>query len=382
MSYDRTRRACYMGFVVQAIVNNLAPLLFVSFQRRLGLSFGLIGLLATLNFAIQMIVDILSAALADRLGCRPMILAAHVLAALGLVGLSVFPLFMPAYAGILLAVALYAVGGGLLEVMLSPVLEALPSGDKAAAMSLLHSFYCWGHVAVVLLSTLFFALAGEERWRLLPLLWAIVPIVNLCAFARAPMLRLGGEAPSAPRRELFKRKEFWLFFALMVCAGASEQGMSQWASAFAEAGLGVSKSLGDLFGPCFFAVMMGLSRTYYGAKGEKLDLRRFLGLCAVLCMAAYAIAALSPLPAASLLGCGLCGLAVGIMWPGTLSLSSRGLPRGGTAMFALLALGGDVGCSLGPSVVSLAGDLRVGLLLCAGFPLALLVLTAASGRRE
>ncbi len=382
MNYDRTRRACYLGFVVQAVVNNLAPLLFVIFQRRLGLGLGLIGLLATVNFAIQMIVDILSAALAGRIGCRPMILAAHALAALGLVGLSLFPLFMPAYAGILLAVALYAVGGGLLEVMLSPVLEALPSDDKAAAMSLLHSFYCWGHVAVVLLSTLFLALAGEERWRLLPLLWAAVPIANFCAFARSPMPRLGKNAPSAPRGALLRRREFWLFFALMVCAGASEQGMSQWASAFAEAGLGVSKSLGDLFGPCFFAAMMGLARSYYGARGARLDLRRFLCLCGAVCAAAYALAALSPTAALSLLGCGLCGLAVGVMWPGTLSLSTRRLPSGGTVMFALLALGGDVGCSLGPAVVSLAGGLRSGLLLCAAFPIIMLFLAAASGKRE
>lgn len=382
MNYRKTQLACFTAYVVQAIVNNLAPLLFVIFKRELGLSLAQLGLLATLNFSVQMAADLAAAAVGSRINYRAMMLAAHALSAVGLIGLSFFPRLMPPFAGILLAVVLYAVGGGLLEVLVSPLLEALPLGDKASAMSLLHSFYCWGHVAVVLLSTLFFRLAGAESWAVLPLLWAVVPLVNLCVFAGAPIVRLEDDAPAMPRRALLAAKEFWLFLLIMVCAGASEQGMSQWASAFAEDGLGVGKAVGDLLGPCMFAALMGSARVFFGKKGEKIDLRRFMLLCGALCAAGYLLAGLSPLSLPALAGCGLCGLAVGIMWPGTFSLASRALPAGGTAMFALLALGGDIGCALGPAVVGLSGKLRTGLPLCAVFPAALMLCCAGLKKRK
>ena len=375
MNYRKTQLACFTAYVVQAIVNNLAPLLFITFRRELGLSLGLIGLLATVNFSVQMAVDLLSAAFGDKLSYRPMMLAAHALTAAGLIGLSIFPRIMAPYAGILLAVVLYAIGGGLLEVLVSPVLEALPLGDKASAMSLLHSFYCWGQTGVVLLSTLFFRLAGTDNWSILPILWAIVPLVNLCAFITAPLVRLEDNTPSMPRRDLLRRKEFWLFITLMFCAGASEMGMSQWASAFAEEGLGVSKTVGDLLGPCMFAVFMGSARVFFGSKGERLNLKRFMTVCGALCAFSYLLSALSPLPFLALVGCGVCGLAVGIMWPGTFSLAARILPAGGTAMFALLALGGDIGAVFGPTLVGVVGDMRLGLLLCTLFPALLTVLS-------
>ncbi|MCH5188309.1 MAG: MFS transporter [Oscillospiraceae bacterium] len=375
MNYRKTQLGCFTAYVVQAIVNNLAPLLFITFRRELGLSLGLIGLLSAVNFSVQMAVDLISAAFGDKLSYRPMMLAAHALAAAGLIGLSLFPRIMAPYAGILLAVVLYAIGGGLLEVLVSPVLEALPLGDKASAMSLLHSFYCWGQVGVVLLSTLFFRLAGTDNWGFLPILWAIVPIVNLCVFITAPIVRLEDNTPSMPRRDLLRRKDLWLFLGLMFCAGASEMGMSQWASAFAEEGLGVSKAVGDLLGPCMFAVLMGSARVFFGSKGEKLDLRRFMIVCGALCAFSYSLSALSPLPFLALMGCGLCGLAVGIMWPGTFSLAARILPAGGTAMFALLALGGDIGAVLGPTLVGVVGNMRLGLLLCVIFPALMTVLS-------
>ena len=374
MSYKHTMIGCYAGYVVQAIVNNLAPLLFVTFNREFGLSLGLIGVLVVINFVIQMTVDLLAAAVSDKLNYRAMMILAHGFVIAGLVSLSALPKAIPPFAGLLIATFLYAVGGGLLEVLVSPLLEALPLDNKAAAMSLLHSFYCWGHVAVVLLSTLFFVVIGVENWRLLPLLWTIVPLLNLILFTKAPIVSLEDTAPSMPRRQLFQRKEFWLFMIIMVCAGASEQGMSQWASAFAETGLKVSKIIGDLLGPCFFAILMGSSRAYYGRKGEKINLTGFMTLCGVVCALAYFIAALSPISFISLLGCGLCGLSVGIMWPGTFSTAAQTLPSGGTAMFALLALAGDIGCACGPALVGLAGNIRTGLLFGAAFPILLIVM--------
>ena len=381
MTYRHTMLGCYGGYVVQAAVNNLAPLLYVTFNREYGLSLGLIGTLAVINFTVQMCVDT-AAALVNRLSHRALMLAAHGLVIAGLWGLSFLPGLMPPFAGLVTATALYAVGGGLLEVLVSPILEALPLSNKAAAMSLLHSFYCWGHVAVVLLSTLFFTLAGTESWRLLPLLWSALPLANLLLFTRVPILTLEDAAPSMPRRELFKSRDFLLFMAIMLCAGASEQSMSQWASAFAEAGLGVSKTAGDLLGPCLFAALMGASRAFYGKKGEKISLGAFMTGCGVLCAAAYFAAALSPLPLLALMGCGLCGLSVGIMWPGTFSAASKALPSGGTAMFAFLALGGDVGCAAGPALVGLTGDLRGGLIHAAVFPISLVILLHFTKKRK
>ncbi len=373
MTYRHTMYGCYGGYVVQAVVNNLAPLLYVTFGHKYGLSLGLIALLSVINFAVQMSVDVAAALLANKLSHRTLMLWAHGFVIAGLWGLALLPEIMPPFAGLLTATVLYAVGGGLLEVLVSPLLEALPLDNKAAAMSLLHSFYCWGHAAVVVLSTLFFALAGINKWRLLPLLWSALPLANMILFTKVPILTLEDTTPSMPRRRLLTSREFWLFMAIMVCAGAAEQCMSQWASAFAEAGLGVSKTAGDLLGPCMFALLMGTSRAFYGKKGDKISLTAFMTGCGFLCAAAYFTAALSPLPAAALLGCGLCGLSVGIMWPGAFSEASRMLPGGGTAMFALLALAGDVGCASGPALIGMTGSLRTGMLMAAVFPAALIV---------
>ncbi|MGN1098226.1 MAG: MFS transporter [Clostridia bacterium] len=373
MTYKHTMVACYISFVVQAIVNNLAPLLFITFQKEFGLSLGRISTLVIINFSVQMAVDFLSAAVADKIGYRNLIIFAHVFSIAGLAGMSVLPSVMPPFYGLLLAVFLYAVGGGLIEVLASPILEALPLDNKAAAMSLLHSFYCWGHLAVVLLSTLFFTLVGIESWRILPVLWAIVPFVNIFIFIKTPIIQLEENIESMPKGTLIRKKEFWIFMAVMVCAGASEQAMSQWASAFAEEGLGISKTAGDLLGPCMFAVLMGGSRAFYGKSGEKINLAAFMTGCGIVCTLAYVIAAASPFAFLSLVGCGLCGLCVGIMWPGTFSIASRTIPAGGTAMFALLALAGDVGCASGPALVGLAGTIRGGLAMAAIFPVTLVV---------
>ena len=316
----------------------------------------------------------------ERIGYKVSIVAAHICSVIGLAGLGIFPdLLGNPYAGLLLAITVYAVGGGLIEVLVSPIVQALPMDEKSAAMSLLHSFYCWGHVAVVILSTVFFVTVGISHWRILTFLWALVPLVNVFIYAGAPIRVLVEEEKALPMGKLFRMKLFWLFFFLMICSGASEQAMSQWASYFAENGLKVSKTMGDLLGPCMFAILMGVSRTFYGIKGEKIPLKKFITVSSILCGISYVIAVFSPNPVLSLAGCALCGLSVGIMWPGVFSLAAEFCPQGGTAMFGLLALAGDVGCGGGPSVVgSISGlfdnNLKAGLFAAIVFPAALLVM--------
>ncbi len=378
-SYDSTMRACFTGYIVQAIVNNFAPLLFLTFQRTYHIPLQQITLLVTFNFGIQLLTDLLSVAFVDRMGYRASMVLAHILSALGLICLTVLPERMGhPFAGILISVIVYAVGGGLLEVLVSPVVEACPSTHKEKAMSMLHSFYCWGHVGVVLFSSIFFKLAGIENWKLLAVLWAVIPVLNALVFTRVPI------APVLPEGEegmtigtLFQNRTFWLLFVMMICAGASEQSVSQWASLFAEKGLGISKTAGDLAGPMAFAVLMGASRAFYGNYGEKINLDRFMAVSSVLCILSYLCLVFMPVPVLSLAGCALCGLSVGIMWPGTFSRASKALPAGGTALFALLALGGDIGCSGGPTLVGMVsgmckGNLKAGILAALIFPVLLL----------
>ena len=378
-SYDCTMRACFTGYIVQAIVNNFVPLLFLTFQRTYHIPLQQITLLVTFNFGIQLLTDLLSVAFVDRMGYQASMVLAHILSALGLICLTVLPEWMGhPFAGILISVIVYAVGGGLLEVLVSPVVEACPSTHKEKAMSMLHSFYCWGHVGVVLFSSIFFKLAGIENWKLLAVLWAVIPILNALIFTRVPI------APVLPEGEegmtigtLFQNRTFWLLFVMMICAGASEQSVSQWASLFAEKGLGISKTAGDLAGPMAFAVLMGASRAFYGNYGEKINLDRFMAVSSVLCILSYLCLVFMPVPVLSLAGCALCGLSVGILWPGTFSRASKALPAGGTALFALLALGGDIGCSGGPSLVGMVsgmckGNLKIGILAALIFPVLLL----------
>ena len=378
-SYSHTIAASYLGCVTQAVVNNFAPLLFLTFQTQMGLSLEEITLLTTVNFSVQLLVDFLSVKAADRIGYRVCIVVAHLFSAAGLAALAILPgLIQNAYAGLIVAVTLYAIGGGLIEVLVSPIVEACPTEKKEAAMSLLHSFYCWGHVAVVLLSSAFFQLAGIGNWRVMACVWALLPLGNAVYFALVPIRPVVEERRRMPVRSLFGQKLFWLFLLMMLCAGASEQGMSQWASAFAQSGLGVNKAMGDLAGPCAFAVLMGTSRALYGKYSDRMPLRAVMMASAVLCIACYATAAMSGNVLLALAGCALCGFSVGIFWPGTFSTAVPALPGGGTAMFALLALAGDLGCTTGPTVVGLAagaagGRLSAGLGVGMIFPVLMLL---------
>lgn len=363
LTYKHTKYAAYIGYITQAIVNNLPALLFVIFNTDYGISLEKIGLLVTLNFGVQILVDLMAVKYIDRIGYRAGVVAAHVFAVLGLCCFGMLPeIMVDKYAAIVIAMVLNAIGGGLTEVLISPIVESLPGDEKASAMSILHSFYCWGHMAVVILSTAFFAFIGIENWRVLPFIWAAVPLFNIFFFSKVPLRVLVEESQRVPVSRLCKSGLFWILMLLMVAAGASEQAMSQWSSLFAEAGLSVSKTMGDLLGPCMFAALMGTARLVYGVLGSRLNIRRSLMYTSLLCIASYLITVLAPWPIVSLIGCGLCGFSVGLMWPGVFSLSSQTYPAGGTAMFALLALAGDLGCGGGPGLVGLvSGRLEDGL---------------------
>lgn len=377
-SYKHTFYASYAGYFVQAIINNFIPLLFLTFQKSFGLSYDRISLLIVINFGIQLLIDLTSAPFIDKIGYRKCTVAAHAFACVGLAGLGIFPFITDAYTGIIISIVIYAIGSGLIEVIISPLVEACPSERKAASMSLLHSFYCWGQMCVVALSTLFFVLFGTENWRYLAFIWALVPLINGIYFTTVPIPDILNQGKGMKIREILRSKLFYTFALVMLCAGASELAMSQWASAFAESGLKVSKTVGDLLGPCLFAALMGTARVLYSRLSEKLPLSRVMIMSSVLCAVSYLVAALSPVAIVSLLGCAVCGFSVGVMWPGAFSMASAKIPLGGTAMFALLALFGDMGCALGPAIAgritTLTGEnLSYGILAATVFPLLLIV---------
>ena len=385
--YSKTLIACFIGYIVQAIVNNFAPLLFLTFRREFGIPLSQITWLITINFGVQLAVDALSPAFVDRIGYRAAMLLGHAVSALGFVCLAFLPDLLPSpFAGLTVCVTLYAVGGGIMEVLVSPIVEACPTDNKQTAMSLLHSFYCWGQAGTVLVSTVFFALAGVGSWRVLALIWAAVPVLNMLLFARVPINTLIPEGEQGRSlSSLIKDKAFWLFVIMMLCAGACELTVSQWASAFAEAGLHVSKQTGDLLGPMGFALLMGSARAIFGKYGEKMSLKRFMAASAVLCLICYLVIGLTDSAAAGLIGCMVCGFSVGIFWPGTFSIASSRIPNGATLMFALLALAGDLGCGGGPTLAgrlsSLFGDdLHKGILCACIFPAVMLVCVLILGR--
>ena len=379
MNYRKTLIACYLGFVTQAITANFAPLLFLTFHNVYNIPLGKIALISSVFFITQLIVDILCAKFADRIGYRRCVVGSQLFSAAGLLGLAFLPqIISDPFMGIIISTIVYAVGSGLTEVLVSPIVESCPFEHKEAAMSLLHSFYCWGSVGVILLSTAFLAVFGMERWPILACIWAVLPLYNTFNFLSCPIESLTGSEEGLTIRQLCRLPIFWISLVLMVCAGASEISMAQWASAYAESALGLSKSIGDIAGPCLFAVMMGISRTFYGKYGEKIDLTKFMIASGTLCLICYLAAALAPYPLLNLIGCVVCGFSVGIMWPGTISISSSKIPLGGTALFALLAMAGDMGGSIGPFVIGFVtqntgDDLKAGMLAGCIFPAVLIL---------
>lgn len=385
MTFKQTKYSCYFAYITSAVINNITALLFVQFSKEFGLTLPQLSHIITMNFGIQIFVDFIGAKYADKVGYRFIVKLSQIFAALGLAGLGILPRILPsAYTGILIAAVIYAIGSGLTEVVISPIVEALPGDEKASAMSMLHSFYCWGHVLAVILSTGFFYFFGIENWSILCCLWAILPIITFVLFHVVPINQLKGDAEAGHSGigKLFRVKIMWMFIILMLCSGAAEQSMAQWASFFAETELGISKQFADLLGPCLFAVAMGITRLIFGIFGDRLNMKVSLFFSGALCVASFLIAAFMPIPILSVAGCFLCGISVGIMWPGTLSLASNIYPGGGTAMFAILALAGDVGCFTGPETVARASamvtggvpSVKMGLAFAIIFPIIIVVI--------
>ena len=379
LSYKTTMLGCFTGYIVQAIIINFTPLLFVFFQNTYHIPLSKITLLLTVNFLVQLLTDLLATQFVDRIGYRASMVIAHLAAAGGLVALTILPEIMDPFSGLLVSVSIYAIGGGIIEVLVSPIMESCPTDNKEKAMSLLHSFYCWGLVGVVLISTVFFRFFGIENWKIMAFIWAIIPILNAVLFFKTPIAPLIAPGETGMTlKQLVKNKTFWLLIVMMICAGASENGVVLWSSAFAEKGLQIDKTLGDIAGPMAFAVVMGIARNIHGKYGEKMDLDKLMLGSTVLCVISYLLTTLFRSPIINLIGCGLCGISVAIMWPGSLSKAAATLPTGGTAMFALLALAGDVGCSAGPTLVGMVsdaagGNMKIGILAGIVFPIILLL---------
>ena len=378
-NYKKTLLACYMAFITQAIVANFAPLLFLKFHKDYNIPLGTIALISSIFFFSQLVVDLFCARFVDRIGYRKSIVASEIFAGAGLIGLAFLPDILPnPFAGIIISVILYAIGSGLIEVLASPIVEACPFDNKDSVMSLLHSFYCWGSLGVILISSLFFTIFGIENWRWIACIWALVPLCNIYNFATCPIESLVEDGQGLSIKDLFKLPVFWVCLVLMICAGASELSMAQWASAYVEAALGLSKTMGDLAGPCLFALTMGICRVFYGKYGEKVDLKKFMLASGILCLVCYIMASVSGNPVVGLIGCVVCGASVGIMWPGTISISSGCIPKGGTAMFAMLAMAGDMGGTIGPAIVGRIaqanGDaIQIGLRAGSIFPVVLII---------
>ena len=380
-NYKKTLRACYLGFITQAICANFAPLLFLTFHKDYRIPLGLIALIPVTFFFTQLVVDIFCAKFVDRIGYRVSIVASEAFSALGLIFLAFLPEIFPAeraFTGIIISVILYAIGSGLIEVLCSPIVEAYPFENKEKTMSLLHSFYCWGWLGVTVISTILFTLLGLQNWKIISCLWALIPLYNIYNFVTCPIEKLVDDGKGMKILELLKTPVFYAAVILMMCSGASELSMAQWASAFVESGLGFSKTVCDFAGPCLFAVTMGICRVFYGKFGEKVELSKFMTGSGILCLFCYILASLFKNPVIALTGCIMCGFSVGIMWPGTLSITSKKLPAGGTAMFALLAMAGDLGGAMGPGIVGMIsqknGDnLQAGLFAGSIFPVILIV---------
>lgn len=375
-NYNATIFASYIGYITQAVVNNFAPLLFLTFHEKLGISMDKIALLITINFGTQLILDFLSSKFVDKIGYRASVVGAHFFAALGMALMAFLPNLF-GFWGLCVSTVVYAIGGGVIEVVVSPIVEACPTEKKSATMSILHSFYCWGQAFTVLCSTAFFALFGVDNWHVMSLIWAVIPFFNAILFMFVPVYTLNGGEKSASHKKLFSTGVFWVLLLILACSGASELAMSQWASAFAESALDVSKSVGDVFGTCMFAVTMGISRVLYAKLSDRVSIERFMAVSSVLCIVSYLLASLGKSSVIALLGCALCGFSVGIMWPGTYSIAAKRIPSGGVSMFALLALAGDLGCSSGPGVVGVVSgmfdeNLKIGLLAATIFPVLLI----------
>ena len=383
LNAKHTIRASYIGYTTQALAINFAPLLFITFEKSYNISITKISLLIAISFITQLLTDAFEAKFSSHFNTRASVIVGHLCAAIGLVSYAFLPILLPdAFWGLAIATVLGGIGGGMIEVLISPIVEACPTENKARSMIILHSFYCWGTALTILGSSLFFYFAGIENWRVLTCLWAIIPLSGAIAFAFVPIYELDSikeQSEKSNKNRLTQSPIFWIFVAIMFCAGAAEMAMIQWASSFIEAGLGINKTVGDLLGPFAFAIFMGATRLSYALMSKRIKLSIFIAVSAAMCTLLYVGVALSPFALLSLVCCALCGMSVAVMWPGTYSLATENIRFGGVRMFALLALAGDLGCVVGPSAVGViadafGGDLRLSFLVSAIFPMIILLL--------
>ena len=339
--------ACEFGITTQSAVNNLAPILFVIFKDNFGISYTMIASLMLFNFLVQIATDFTAIKILGILDYRKSGILAQACAALGLIMLGVLPNIIPIYPALFTSTLFMAFGGGLLEVMVSPIVDSLEKGQSSAKMNMLHSFFCWGQVAVVLTATAAIKLFGSNIWYIIPISWAIVPIISIFMFSVVPIPEIARAERRSGEKLPVKSKAFLFMCFLMVASGASEITMAEWASVFAQKGLGIDKFTGDILGPCLFAVLMGSGRLLFGVFGSRVRLKSALTYYSILCTICYIVAATAKNPYIALFFCALTGFSVSIMWPGVYSYSSSVIKQGKTAMFGILALCGDVGCSLG-----------------------------------
>ena len=355
-SYKSTIAACYIGSFVQAIIVNTTPILFIPLREQFGLTFQQMGLLVLINFISQVGCDILFSNAIDKYGFRRFVVAAHGLAVVGLVLFAASPLlFDRPFAGFVTATIIFSGSGGLLELLLSPIVNAIPTDEKAGAMSVLHSFYSWGQAAVILLTTVLLFVFGRAWWQWIILIWTLVPLFNFFFLMRVPF------APNVPEEQrqgmdkILLKPFFIAALATILCGAAAELCISQWASAYLEEAMRLPKVVGDVGGVCLFAVMMGVGRLFYGMYGKKINVSLMMLIGTVGAAACYITVALSGTAVLSLLACGLCGLCVSLLWPGTLVVASEHYPLAGAWMFAILAAG-DIGASAGPWLMGVVAE--------------------------
>ena len=394
LSAKHTKLAGYIGYLTQALIINFPPLLFITFINTYDISISMISTLIGTSFIVQLLVDAFAAKFSTKLNLRKTMITALILASVGISSYAFLPDIMPSpFIGLFISTLISSIGAGFVEVLVSPIIEACPTDGKSAAMSILHSFYAWGHAGIIILSTIFFKLVGLDHWRLLACMWAVIPLIGMLAFSVVPIYKLAIDADDGAlakrHKPAWRSGIFIVFFVIMVCAGAAEQAMAQWASTFAESGLGVQKEIGDILGPCAFGLFMGVSRVIYAKFSHIFDLRNYIFYSSIVCVFAYLVAAISPSPILSLIGCALCGLSSGMMWPGTYSLATSRIPNMGMQVFALLALGGDLGCALGPAAAGwiaefFGNDLKIAFAISAIFPLIIvfLLLLYVRNRKE
>ncbi|MCI8600772.1 MAG: MFS transporter [Oscillospiraceae bacterium] len=392
-NYRATVRACYLGNLLQSC-GAIFAILFVPLRTLYGLTYTQYGLLVSVNFIVQVCSDILFSKPVERLGFRPFAVLSPILTSTGLVLFALAPVLFPGnvFFGFCVGMFVFAAAAGLQELLLSPILDGVPMPEekKKKAMSLLHSFFAWGQIGAVLITTLLVWVLKAEQWQLITVLWALPPLVNVFLFAKAPLDAKVSAGNAMSLKQLFTSKIFLVVLLAIIFGGAAEVTMSQWASAFIEKGLNLPKLLGDMLGVCGFSLMLGLGRTLYGLKGDSISIHKVMifGSLGAFCL--YLLAALSGSPFVGMAACGLTGFCVSMLWPGSIVVASRELPLAGASMFALMSAGGDLGSSaasfltgqvadrveamgltsfMGSAVTPEQAALRAGLFFAALFPI-------------